>query len=350
MITVVSIYALNTMLLFVQEHKKILKRCALIFFLLMIAFTGHNYDFKAYEAVFQGQIGSFREAVGMLCFFRVMRSFGITNYRIVLVIIGGFVWFVFNRWSKYTKNIHYVIYLYMLFIAFYDIVQIRNTIIAFLTVYSLLLFLQGRNKIIALFPCFIAPMFHIMAAFTVIFVIYIFWKNPRKDYGLSRTETLIFIATGIVASFGKGIINYLILFIPQLRKAEIYMTDGLDLKSFIIWLGGSSIQIFALWNYGVRHVLWRGNNITSIKTKRAVNLLFRLALFSIPMTGITLWMDEVVRIFRLFFLVMFFLYAVMRDELNRRNRQIIFGTLSAVNMIYMMAWIVRGINVDAYWG
>lgn len=238
----------------------------------------------------------------------------------------------------------------MLFIVYYDIVQIRNTIIAFLTVYSLLLFIQGKNKLVALIPCIIAPLFHIMAAFTGLIVIYIFLKKPKKNYSLSRNEIIIYVFMGIIACFGKGIINFLILVIPQMRKASLYMTSSIDLKSFAIWSLASFMQIFVLWNYGVRYVVSKNNDYTSIETKRAVNILFRFALFSIPFSAITLWMDEVVRIFRLFFLVMFFLYAIMRDEIKPRNRRIIFGFLAAVNIIFMLVWLIRGINPDVYWG
>lgn len=349
MITVFSYFGITSVLLYFQKNRKIFRRFAILFILVLLIFSGNNVDYQAYNNAFQGKPSPFEEAIGYLWIFRIFNSIGLTNYRYVLVLVGALIAFTFYKWGKYNQNTYYVVYLYMLFLLYYDVIQVRNTIIAFLTAFSFLLFIKGK-KIIALVPLIIAPLFHIMAVFTDAIVLYIYFKKPRKDWCLSNIETLIYIAIGIMALFGRNIVNYLIYNIPQLYKARIYMASAVDYKSFVIWFTSGIIMVFTLWNYGVRYVLSKNNNKTSVEKKRSINFLFRFSMFCIPFSMVTLWMDEVVRIFRLFFLMMFFLYAEMRDEIRPRNRQIIFAVMAFVNIAFMVVWMIRGIRPDHFWG
>ena len=132
-------------------------------------------------------------------------------------------------------------------------------------------------------------------------------------------------------------------------KNRIYFTGGNDWQSFVIWFSASVILLFVVGNYGVRYIICN-NSVIDIRIQKAVDVLYSFALFAIPLSFITLWMNEVVRFFRLFYLALFFLYAIIRDYIKIKNRYIIFGTMALINIVFMLVWLLRGINPDAYWG
>lgn len=347
MLTVLIVSLISGILFCLQQQRKELKFLFWFIIALLFIFTVNNPDYKVYEAAFYTGWGPFHEAVGFEYLAKILKDIGLNNYKYFLLIISLLVLFVFHRWEKYTGNIHIVIYLYSLFIMYYDIIQIRNAIAAFLLVFSLLMVIQNKSLFWIFVSIVIAFCFHVMAVLPGVLVLYLYFVKPSKTYKISKKELLFFIFSGIVnIIYGRNIFSQIGTRYPVFEKINFYLTTQSDMYSFFIWTSSSLLMIFMLWEYGVKNIL---NSPASEEKKRAVNILFRFSLFSLVLSGMTIYMDEIVRIYRLFFLTMFFLYVVMRSELKSKNRRWIFQAMAAVNIIFMCVWMYRGIDIDSFW-
>lgn len=367
MVTVVLFFLLSTFILIVEDHFFIrfssgthkVHFLGMLPFIFLLIFTRNNPDYAVYESVFNNGGGPFSEAKGFVFFSNIVKEMGFNSYEAFLLIIGFILVLLVCSWNRNLENVHYAIFFYSLFVMYYDVIQIRNCIATFFVLSILIILLNMKIDIvkvllIILFSI-IAISFHPVAVLQLVLLAFVIICPPQKQYTINL-KTIILVVGGTISVFaaGRQILSVLGSKIPFFWKISLYLTSSLDYKSCAIWLFSSVTMVSIIYKYGVKEILSNRNCETKLSddTKDLmykVSILFRLALFSVVLSPLTLIMDEIVRIYRFLFFVIFILYAVIRHKINRGNKEIIFLTICAVNIAFMLMWCIRGTNFDMFW-
>lgn len=359
MITVTIVLILSALLFQIAGYNVILawnsykykpKTVGMIFFLILFVYTIHNPDYKVYELVYLNGSGPFQqESIGFSFFSELSKKIGIHTYQGFLFLIALFIWILIHSWAKKLNDVHYVVFFYSLFIMYYDVIQIRNAISTFCIISILLLYLYAKKNIITIVLIFllisIAIIFHPISVLQVLLIICAIFNQAKNKFSFSFFKfgmmfmLVLFLSKSSLTWLGSNFIYF--------RKISLYMTYSLDWKSFIIWLSSSLVMLYALYQYGVKSLLV--SKCVMPEFKKKLSLLFTLSLFSIVISPLTLYMDEIARIYRFFFLIMFLIFSMIRKKINSRNRKIIFNTIVIINLAFLTMWMIRGINFDNYW-
>ena len=267
---------------------------------------------------------------------------------IIITLVFGLILLTFQIWGKEIKHINYVIFLYSLFIMYYDCIQIRNTIAVFLILIALYLSAFDR-KILGIIFCIIAVFFHRFAILMGMIVLYTVIIKPNKKYKIQRNEILFITIAGCAISIlGMPIILFVSEKISLVARLKFYISSTLSIDSFIIWAGPAIVYLIIMWYLGIRKINKEDSGI-SIQKRKLINILFRYSLFSVATSGFLLYLNEFNRLYRMFYLVLFLLFGIIETELSRKNRWLLFCMMSAVNIVFMGVAMLRGINFDLFW-
>lgn len=353
MFTYITVTLIGIFLLGFQDQYKIkgfdIRYIFCFFESVLMILTVRNPDYEIYKTAFYYKDGPFFET-GINLVSDFLKIFGVNNFSFFLLLINVLILFVFSKWGQYIKNINHVIILYSLFIMYYDCIQIRNTIASFIIIFALYVGINGKRAI-AIFLCFISLLFHRFSLLTGSILIYTLFIKPNKTYKIKKWEIYILLSIGIMASiFGNVIISLVLNEIPFLGRISFYLTNKVKFDSFIIWGGSATFLTIILWFFGVRYILNSPyRNQIPIERRKVVNILFRYSLFSLFCAGILLYLDEVNRLYRLFYLIQFFLYGTIELYIPRKNRVIIVSSFIFIHVVFMGVAMSRGLNFDIYW-
>lgn len=336
--------------LFVQQNKK--KNEGLNYLLLLVEavfliFSKNNSDYSTYLMIYNGEIDLPVEK-GMITVASILKSIGLESYTYFLVLVMVLITFVFWKWGKIVPYINHVLFFYALMIMYYDCIQIRNTIAAFLILYALYLSLHDK-KIEMMIICVIAILFHRLVFMLALILIYVTFFKPRKDYMISKVEIGVHIFTGLFISiFGRQILLFLASKSVLFVKIYDYLSIDTGYDSLIIWAGTTGGMMIILWYFGVKNVLSSDNHQVLEIRKRAVNYLFRFSLFSISCSGFLLFLNEFNRTYRLFDVMLFMIFGIIEDEMSWKNKRLTFLIFSLVNIVFMMIALSRGVDLDTF--
>ncbi len=315
--------------------------------LILLVFTVNNPDYQTYKVAYTQGMGPFYET-GILIVSDLLRKVGIVQYSSFLFLVFGLILLTFQIWGKEIKHINYVIFLYSLFIMYYDCIQIRNTIAVFLILIALYLSAFDR-KILGIIFCIIAVFFHRFAILMGMIVLYTVIIKPNKKYKIQRNEILFITIAGCAISIlGMPIILFVSEKISLVARLKFYISSTLSIDSFIIWAGPAIVYLIIMWYLGIRKINKEDSGI-SIQKRKLINILFRYSLFSVATSGFLLYLNEFNRLYRMFYLVLFLLFGIIETELSRKNRWLLFCMMSAVNIVFMGVAMLRGINFDLFW-
>ena len=273
----VSIYGLIT-LLFLNKYRvkgiNIKIGFLLVMSILMI-FTEKNPDYYTYYYAYTYGIRPFYEN-GISYISDILGILGISSYKVFLILVMFLICTVFNAWTKYVKNIHHVIFIYSLFIMYYDCIQIRNTIAAFLIILALLFAIE-KKRIMCIILCIVSVSFHRLAVLTGLIALYVMFIEPQKEYQISRKEVLVVCVGGLITAVSAiPIINAVAKIIPILHRVLGYLSTNVSIDSYVIWIMPAILYIVTLWFCGIKKLL--SSDAISAEKKRVINILFRYSL------------------------------------------------------------------------
>ena len=72
-------------------------------------------------------------------------------------------------------------------------------------------------------------------------------------------------------------------------------------------------------------------------------------LFGIAVSGFLLFVEEFNRMYRLFYLAGYLIFGLIEKRMPGTNRYILFRVICAINILFMVVAMLRGINFDLYW-
>lgn len=350
MYTYLAILCVSTLLLMLQQHKqnKGINYLLLGIEVIMLVFSKNNSDYSTYLKIYDGELNLPYE-IGMKTVGNILRCFGLEDYTYFLILVMILVLFVFYKWGKIIPYINHVLYFYTLFIMYYDCIQIRNTIATFMLLYALYLALYDK-KITAILICFLATFFHRLTFLTGLILAYIvFSRRHKTTYEVSKKEIGLNLLLGFSgAILGRPLIKFLAPYNTMFAKAQEYLAIDSGYDSLIIWAGSTAVILVLLWYTGVKKALDPLNtNVPEIR-KKAVNYLYRYALFSIGCSGLLLFLEEFNRVYRLFNLMLFMVFGMIESEMTWKSRRLVFIIIVAINVIFMLVALPRGVDLDTF--
>ena len=315
-------------------------------FAILFIFTSHNPDYQVYMESFVTGEGPFYEA-GLRVVATLLGKIGLKDYRVFLLLVVGLVFLTFRTWAGRTKHIGSVLFLYSLFVLFYDVIQVRFTIAVMFILLALYYAIENR-KILCILFCVLAVFFHRLSALACLMILYLFLVKPKKDYSLSRWEISLMVLIGLAGCFlSRPVVSLIAQRSAFFTRISLYMTAGAGFDSLVIWVGYEIFLILALYFLGYLSVI--NDPFTEPKTKETVNRLFRFMFFGIAVSGFLLFVEEFNRMYRMFYVTGYLIFALIEDHMSKANRYVLFWTMSAVSILFMVIAMLRGINFDLYW-
>ena len=169
--------------------------------------------------------------------------------------------------------------------------------------------------------------FHRLALLPCMIILYLSLFRPKNNYLLSKKETAILVVIGLIGSLAsRKLVELIAAKWSFFSRINLYMTKDVGYDSLVIWVGYELFLIIAIYFLGFESII--KNRWIDLKTKEAVNILFRFMLFGITISGFMLFVEEFNRMYRLFYLQ---------------------WTMIIVSMLFMAVAMMRGINFDLYW-
>ena len=179
-------------------------------------------------------------------------------------------------------------------------------------------------------------------------ILYLSLFRPKNNYLLSKKETAILVVIGLIGSLAsRKLVELIAAKWSFFSRINLYMTKDVGYDSLVIWVGYELFLIIAIYFLGFESII--KNRWIDLKTKEAVNILFRFMLFGITISGFMLFVEEFNRMYRLFYLAGYFLFAMMIEHMKKTNRIVLQWTMIIVSMLFMAVAMMRGINFDLYW-
>ena len=350
MITYFSVLAISAFgylffRLFCRDGSKV-RYLMLIPFVVLLLFTENNPDYQVYRESFETGGGPYYET-GIRIAADLLRKIGLNDYRFFLLIVAGLVFFAFRLWGRHISDIGVVILFYTQFILFYDVIQIRFAVAMMLVIISLYYAVE-RKAVPAVLFGICAVFFHRLSALACLMVLYIALVKPRKDYSLSPMETGLMLLIGLAGCvISRPLVNLIASRWSFFSRISMYMTTDVGYDSLIIWVGYELLLIAAIYFLGYWPVI--GDPLEDDRTKAAVNKLFRFMLFGIAVSGFLLFVEEFNRMYRLFYLAGYLIFGLIEKRMPGTNRYILFRVICAINILFMVVAMLRGINFDLYW-
>lgn len=339
-------------LLIVSFIKKIkfkgidIRLLGLLPFVLLFLFAQHTPDLENYKLAYYKTYIPFQER-GMVIVSEILSNLGLSDFFYFQILVIFLVFYTFRLWGKVIKNIYYVIFLYSLFIMYYDVVQIRNTV-AMMLILSAVFHSIEKKYLFSILFAFASMLFHKLAILPCIILLCVSLIKPQFNYSIKKLEICMLATLTIFSIFlSKFIIIFFAKNIPFFIKLNSYITSDVSVDSLMIWGGYELFLIIALFYLGYSKFI-HAPYIEEWKKDFSSSVL-RFMLYGISISGILLFLDEIHRIYRLFFLVGYLLYGLVENHLSRKNRFFLFTSIASTNIVFMLVSRLRGFNFDVYW-
>ena len=318
----------------------------LVPFVILLLFSANNPDYQVYKESFETGYGPYYET-GIRIIADILGKLRLNDYRVFLLLVASLVYFVFRLWNRKIENIGMVVLLYSLFIMYYDVIQIRFTIAMMFVLLSLYYTIDKKWAPAFLFAA-ASVFFHRLAALPCLILFYLFVIRPRKDYSLSGKEAKLLIVVGLLGSvFSRKAVELIAGRSAFFSRITLYITNNVGYDSLVIWVGYEVFLIAAIYWLGLKAVIQDPE--VDDGTKAVSINLFRFMLFGITVSGFMLYVEEFNRMYRLFYLAGYLLFAYIEKFMKGTDRLLLFWAIIVVSILFMMVAMLRGINFDLYW-
>ncbi|MEV5029138.1 EpsG family protein [Paenibacillus sp. LPE1-1-1.1] len=361
MIIYFVVVCLMMILSFVADPLKIrfkfLKQISLLFVLMFLVFNTDNPDFQIYNEIFEFNDPNGIADIGFIMIIKLIKYLGGDSYRIILIIQALLLFITFSRFSKYIKNINFVILLYFIFPYIMDVIQVRNNLMFFLVLNALIEYIHNK-KVKSLIFLIFATMLHSFGFvfFIVFFVIELFvsrsvrigerldshkigYQNNKVFYNIIITLGIINIIAG--RSFVDLILNKFPIEFVRV-KIQYYYADSLNLGTLFSWSLLLIVDIIIFYNLIKRkeQQLNKSNNI------KMITILYFFLFTGILLLGCMLYLFEFNRFYRGLFIVKYLLYGCIEKYLNEKEKLFMRAYLILTSVLMAVIYYLRGIDYD----
>lgn len=301
---------LNLIFALKKKHSKIIFRISFLFIWLLIAGNTNNPDMLSYEYIYYTDNSNIEPAFKLLIDF--FRSFGLEYNFFVASISVICLLLIFSSFKKYTKNLNFVIFLYMIYPFILDVIQFRNFICVSILVFSLQFLLKNdlQNKVIFAILIILAGLFHNLY-FLYLVLLLINLQNKNLLIKLIIALTLVF---SIIIFLNGNKIPFLYQILPiSVEKFDSYFTARLRFGFIVIWF--FNLSYIYLLGYSKKQVIKNTNSYNFDVTKKYINLVFWINIVTIVFFPLYMVNINFYRLFRNISLINYSVYAITVDKI-----------------------------------
>lgn len=330
---------------------QVLSVAALSFFVIV---NRGNQDYEAYALAFNDASIFDAGEIGYNTLVSILKFFGASDYTSVLLVLGVFLFITIWRWRVFVDNLSVVCALFFAFPFVYFIIQIRSSFMLLFLLNALFELARNRRIRAAIF-CILAASFHILGIFLSLyfFAVYFFVRYRKSNDGSLLifdesflTKYLILVSCAVLfAFFALPIIttvaNLLTPFIPKMSRVFYYLQPELDFNSLLAWGAINVVDVIVLYS------LFFKRYDLSITNDWCVIYLFHLLIFACLFFFLLGMIDEVNRIFRVLFLVKYFLLGCLIRRVDERTSASLFLYFLVVSIAYLAVVSIRGVDMFA---
>lgn len=343
------IWFINIFLSFQKKNIKSIIVLSIIFLIILFGGNTLNRDYLNYKTVYDlGDLSIYDigyQLIGNLCI-KLKMSY---NSFLLVLIIPCYA-SVFYVAYKMKTNFHVFFGLYLTFLVFYDITQVRNFIVvALLTLGTY--FIYQKRYIPFIVIIIIASFFHSIALFYLPMIIIDKIPKTKKLYKHLAIYALstIFVLKLIVSN--SDIIGRIIQLFSNNEEVIIYGTSNINF-GFLVPITYFAFNILLI-TYSRKILISIGKHDENSRfIEVCINTLI-LSMIFVPLLTVNLTFD---RVFRNFSLLYYILAGVIMNELlnNReKNKKYItsfFGFLVIFSLVWTLGTIFRynGFNEAEY--
>lgn len=336
---------------------KIFNKYLLVLTLPILMFNIANADFETYSYIFESDDALGLTEFGFRFLIRAIKFMGGESYSWILIFTGILIFITFSRYSKYIKNLNFIVLLYFIFPFMMDIIQIRNTIMVMFILNGILEYALKRKKI-AILLILIGSAFHIYGIIWILLLVYIeLIEKLNKtscldEVGVSYKKNLKYYRTTILIGIlnillGSRIVNFIIEHSPIQMisiKLNVYITHS-NFDSLIVW-GIFLIFDLVVFHYFIKKMSPPSNNF-EVKKYRITKFLYYLLWTGVMAMGMLLYIQEFNRFFRVLFLIKYLLFGTIDSYLARKDSFKLKAYLIIVSIIFAIIYYSRGIIYDS---
>lgn len=284
------------------------------FMAIMMGCNTYTTDYSGYEIVYNGNRQSTFE-IGFNLANRLCKSIGFTYqqflfiYELCGIIIGLTVI------KRITDNYHYVLAMYLMTAVFMDTNQIRNFMAYMLLALALTYLAEKRNLIYEILVI-IASLFHISSVLFVLFPLFIWIFNSKKNW-MKLYVTIIFALCLMIFINGNkipGLYNLMLLFLDK-EKVNAYFTTRTHLGFLLFFMGYFSLVLIT--HISIKEIEYSHHiNEKIVDYGNTIYALIMFTSFALPLVMLN---SEFLRYFRF---IIFPIITLMAGIMEKKRKHI----------------------------
>lgn len=273
---------------------------------ILLAFNRGNPDYDSYIAIFENP--QFYAEAGYTFLVKLIKQFGGNSHSQVLLVLGIFFVITLNRFSRYVKNMSFVMLLYALFPYIIDVIQIRNTFMILFVLNALIEYINKR-KVKCLIYLILGTSIHSFGIiFIFVFLVINFLKRESYHKLIPIVGGINFFAIPITI---KILTSY--IYIPRVSERLIlYIPDSSKFQSLASW-GLVLLADVLLFKFIMNHKNLKENT----KQTELIKMTYDLIYFGIAIFPGLLYLNEFSRYFRDIFILRYLLIGCALPILNK---------------------------------
>ncbi len=314
--------------------------CYMTAFVIIFMIMTFNYDgadvksyISTYDNLFDtsGQIVESHMEKGYLLLMYICRKLGMSffSFRIVVSIISLSLFANILRYFKVNRNL--ILGFYMIYLFYFDVIQIRNCIAQFIILFSIRFLLDATRRysiIKFLIGIFIAASFHSIALFYLPLLVIKFIKNEAFFKFVFIASLLLFLAACTFHSYVPIIANWLLSFI---KRGSSYLDADVNLGHLVVFC------IYAFTGISLNIV--RKKSVKGSPTRRQLDGIVKIHIILSLYLSLLLLDSNFYRIVRnVLILSMIGIALHYKSKQSNQSKSVMaFSMLLLINL----AWIVR---------
>lgn len=299
-----------------------------------LMFNRGNNDYLVYAEMFYHPENSPEPGYSFLL--QIIQLCGGTSHEQVLLILGIFFAFTLYRFTKYTKSMNLILFLYVLFPFILDLTQVRDT---FMLLFMLNAILEYYNK--SKLRCYVLLVigctFHYFGIFYIIsFLMLDFFKKKNSYIIIALVSLANLVLMPFMLKLGISVIPIQSI----ASRLIIYSTGSMRISTLLVWGSILLVDLIVL-KFFIRHL----DSSERDKNKELIKILYDLMYSGIIFFGCVLYLFESTRFFRNLFIIKYLLVGFMLPNMNRDEKILIILYLVITSSLFAYAYSL-GLDYD----
>lgn len=266
------------------------------------------------------------------------------QFRLLLVVIS---WILIRSFlKKYTNNIFYILFFYLLFGIIIDTVQIRNFFALSLVIFGLkYLFTDEKKSRLKYFVCVLIAMnIHLSSIVYFVFLL-VRVKNPKAIVKPIIFFTVLFCLIILLLGNNVPFLNDLMLSLESDKLT--YYTQGKTSLGFLFPMV-FHLGILGLVYLGTKLLKdsldFKNNNELSLRNGKIIEIIFWINIITIIFFPFYIYNVQFIRLTRNLILINLLGFSILQVPLIRSNIKLFFmnfGVLLSMGFIYYFTFILQ---------